>query len=125
MSLLHFRFKERRRTMRVALAVKVTARWEDALGDKYFVNTHSLSVNREGGLLLTAEPLAVGQILHLVNDSTAKTAEAKVSPVNKGRDGKTIIGVEFLSPELNFWSMRFPVPGTRPLRRSVPSKVSA
>jgi hypothetical protein len=125
MSLLHFRFKERRRTVRVTLTVGLTVRWQTETGEKFLVKTNSQSVSREGGLFPMEEPVVVGQTLHLVNENSGKSMECKITTIRKARDGKTYVGVEFASPDANFWHMRFPIPGTRPLRRTVSSKASA
>jgi hypothetical protein len=125
MSLLHFRFKERRRTVRVTLTVGLTVRWQSESGDKFSVKTNSQSVSREGGLFPLEEPLVVGQTVHVANENSGKSIECKVTTIRKSRDGKTYVGVEFVSPNTNFWQMCFPVPGTRPLRRTVSSKASA
>jgi c-di-GMP-binding flagellar brake protein YcgR len=125
MSLLHFRFKERRRTVRVSLTVGLTVRWRTESGDAYLVKTVSQSVSQNGGLFQMDEPVNVGQILQMVNENSSKEIEARVTTIRKARDGKTYIGVEFLNAEINFWHMRFPAPGTRPIRRSTHSKVSA
>jgi hypothetical protein len=61
----------------------------------------------------------------LMNDNTAQSMECRVVSIHRARDGKQYIGVEFISPETNFWRMQFPIPGARPLRRMVPKKVSA
>ena len=125
MSLLHFRFKERRRTVRVTLTVGLTVRWQTETGEKFLVKTNSQSVSREGGLFPMEEPVVVGQTLHLVNENSGKSMECKITTIRKARDGTTYVGVEFASPDANFWHMRFPIPGTRPLRRTVSSKASA
>jgi hypothetical protein len=125
MSLLHFRFKERRRTVRVTLTVGLTVRWQSESGDKFVVKTNSQSVSREGGLFPMEEAVVVGQAVHVVNENSGKSIECKVTTIRKARDGKTYVGVEFVSPNANFWQMCFPVPGTRPLRRNVSSKASA
>jgi len=46
-------------------------------------------------------------------------------PIHRARDSKQYLGVEFLSPETNFWHMQFPLSGAKPLRRAVPTKASA
>jgi len=126
MSLLHFRYKERRRTVRVSLSVPLTIHGKMEGGEKFCVQVQSQSVNRHGALFATETPVTMGQPLLLVNDITAQAAECRVAAVRRGRDGKTYIGVEFANPEGNFWHMVFPVPGTRPLRRALPpSKASA
>ena len=125
MSLLHFRYKERRRTVRVALSVPLTVHGKLEGGEKFCVRTCSQSVNRHGALFPLETPVIMGQPLLLVNDITAQGVECRVVAVRHARDGKTYIGVEFANSEGNFWHMSFPVPGTRPLRRAFPPKASA
>jgi len=125
MSLLHFRYKERRRTLRVALTVPLTVRGKTDSGEKFSAQTHSQSVNRHGALFQLEEIVFVGQTLMLLNDNTTQSMECRVVSIHRARDGKQYIGVEFISPETNFWHMQFPIPGARPLRRVAPSKVSA
>ena len=125
MSLLHFRFKERRRTIRVTLTVGLTVRWQTETGEKFSVKTNSQSVSREGGLFPMEESVVVGQALQMVNENSGKSMECRVTTIRKARDGRTYVGVEFASPDSNFWHMRFPAPGTRPLRRNASSKSSA
>jgi hypothetical protein len=125
MSLLHFRCKERRRTLRVALNVPLTIHGKTDSGDKFCAQTCSQSVNRHGALFPLEEIVLVGQTLILVNDHTAQSMECRVVSIHRARDSKQYIGVEFISPETNFWHMQFPIPGSKPLRRVVPSKASA
>ncbi|MDQ1410961.1 MAG: hypothetical protein QOJ41_2696 [Acidobacteriaceae bacterium] len=125
MSLLHFRFKERRRTVRVAITIALTARWEAPSGDVFTVKTQSQSVSQGGGLCVLEEPIVVGQALQLVNENSGEAVDAKVVTVRKARDGKTYVGFEFAEPNTNFWRMHFPAPGARPLRRPAQSKVLA
>jgi len=123
MSLLHFRFKERRRTVRVAITIRLSVRWEAAGGDVFAVNTQSQSVSQGGGLCVLEEPVVIGQVLEIVNENSGECAEAKVVSVRKARDGKTYVGFEFIESNSNFWRMHFPAPGARPLRRPAHSKV--
>jgi PilZ domain len=125
MSLLHFRCKERRRTLRVALSVPLTVHGKNDEDGKFTVNTQSQSVNRHGVLFPMEQVVAVGQHLKLVNDHTAQTVECHVVSVRRAKDGKTYVGVEFTHPENNFWHMAFPIPGERPLRRQIQTKASA
>ena len=123
MSLLNFRFKERRRTVRVALTISLTVRWEAPSGEVFSVKTHSQSVSQGGGLCVLEEPVVVGQSLQMINENSGEAIEAKVVTVRKARDSKTYVGFEFVEPNSNFWRMHFPAPGARPLRRH--SKVLA
>lgn len=125
MSLLHFRYKERRRTVRVALSVPLSVHGKNESGEKFAVQTNSQSVNRHGALFHFDQPVLVGQTLKLVNDITAQGIESRVVSVRRAKDGKTYVGVEFVNPETNFWHMVFPIPGTRPLRRAIPSAAAS
>ena len=125
MSLLHFRCKERRRTLRVALTVPLTVHGKTDEGTKFCAQTHSQSVNRHGALFQLDEIVLVGQALILMNDHTAQSMECRVVSIHRARDGKQYIGVEFINPETNFWHMQFPIPGSKPLRRIIPNKASA
>jgi hypothetical protein len=125
MSLLHFRCKERRRTLRVALTVPLTVHGKTDDGVKFCAQTHSQSVNRHGVLFPLEEIVLVGQTLILMNDHTAQSMESRVVSIHRARDGKQYVGVEFINPETNFWHMQFPIPGSKPLRRIVPDKASA
>jgi len=125
MSLLHFRCKERRRTVRVALNVPLTVHGRSDTGEKFTVQSHSQSVNHHGALFHLEEIVIIGQTVVLINDHTAQSIECRVVSIHRARDGKQYVGVEFLSPENNFWHMQFPSPGAKPLRRIVPTKVSA
>jgi hypothetical protein len=120
MSLLHFRCKERRRTLRVNLNVPLAVHGESEEGEKFCVHTQSLSVSQHGAMMELREIVLVGQVLQLVNENSNRKADARVVSVLRRRDGKTYVGVEFLSAEINFWHMTFPISGARPLRR-IPS----
>jgi len=126
MSLLHFRCKERRRTLRVNLTVPLAVHGESEETGKFCVHTHSLSISQHGGLMECNEVLLVGQTLQVVNENSSRKAEARVVSVQRRRDGKTYVGIEFTSAEINFWHMTFPIPGQKPMRK-IPSarKVTA
>ena len=89
-------------------------------GEKFYIHVKSNAVSQHGVQLETEHPLVVGQVLIIVNESSARKVEARVASIQHKRDGKTYVGLEFLSTEINFWSMTFPTPGAKPLRRSIP-----
>jgi hypothetical protein len=107
------------------LTVPLTVQGKIDSGDKFCAHTHSQSVNRHGALFPLEEIVLVGQTLILMNDHTAQSMECRVVSIHRARDGKQYIGVEFISPETNFWHMQFPIPGSKPLRRVGPTKVTA
>jgi len=103
----------------------LTIRGKTDSGERFSAQTHSQSVNRHGALFQLEEIVLVGQTLILMNDHTAQSMECHIVSIRRARDGKQYVGVEFTSPETNFWHMQFPIPGAKPLRRIVPNKVSA
>jgi hypothetical protein len=109
----------------VAITVPLTIHGKRDSGEKFSAQTHSLSVNRHGALFQLEEIVLVGQQLILMNDNTSQSMECRVVSIHRARDGKQYIGVEFISPETNFWHMQFPIPGAKPMRRIIPNKVSA
>ena len=125
MSLLHFRCKERRRTLRVNLTVPLAVHGQSDEGAHFCVHTHSQSINQHGAMMEFSEVALVGQVLKLVNENSNRKVDCRVVSVQRKRDGKTYIGVEFMTPETNFWHMTFPLPGAKPLRRVIATKVTA
>jgi hypothetical protein len=123
MGVLHFRYRERRRTLRVAMALPVVVHGQNDAGVKFCVRATTRSINQQGALLTMDELVEPGQALLVVNENTSRSTEARVAHVRKERDGKLFVGLEFINPEVNFWMMTFPLPGARPLRRSAGGKV--
>jgi hypothetical protein len=122
MSVLHFRYRERRRTLRVALTLPVIVHGQNEMGEKFCVRAITYSVNQQGALLSLDESVVPGQSLLIVNENTNRSTEARVAHVRRDREGKRLVGLEFVNPDTNFWKMTFPVPGARPLRRAAGSK---
>lgn len=125
MSLLHFRAKERRRTLRVAITVPVAVHGQTDDGSSFCAHTHSQSINQHGALLELQEVVVTGQVLQLVNENSSRQVDCRVVSVQRKRDGKTYVGVEFLTPDINFWHMTFPMPGAKPIRKPIATKVTA
>src|SRR5258708_12298622 len=124
MSLLHFRCKERRRALWVAITVTLTIHGKRDSGEKFSAQTHSLSVNRHGALFQLEEIVLAGQQLILMNDNTAQSMECRVVSIHRARDGKQYIGVGFISPHTNFFPLHFPISPSKPLRRTIPKQIS-
>lgn len=125
MGVLHFRYRERRRTLRVAMSLPVVVHGQNEMGEKFCIRAMTRSVNKQGALLAMDEPVLAGQELLLVNENTSRSVETRVVYVKRERDGKLSVGLEFVNAETNFWKMTFPVPGARPLRRAAGSKAMA
>ena len=124
MAIIHFRWKERRRTVRVMLTVPLKVAGQSDAGEKFSVKTLSHSVSLHGASIELEQEVVLGQVLHLENEITQEDVEGKVVSIRRTRDGKRYVAVEFTSP-VNFWHMVFPMPGARPMRRPIASKVSS
>jgi PilZ domain len=125
MAILHFRCKERRRTIRVMLTVPIKVHGITSDGETFAEDTKSHTVSLHGVSLELERPVEIGDILLLENEMTREQVEGKVATIKKSRDGKIHVGIEFTNYDVNFWHMAFPVPGAKPLRRMVAQKLSA
>jgi hypothetical protein len=125
MAILHFRCKERRRTVRVMLTVPLRVNGKTEIGEKFSVRALSHSVSLHGASIELEQGVVLGEIMHLENEITRENVEGKVVSIRRARDGKRYVAVEFTDSNPNFWHMAFPVPGARPLRRPIAAKVSA
>jgi c-di-GMP-binding flagellar brake protein YcgR len=119
MGVLHFRYRERRRTLRVSMALPVIVHGQNEMGEKFCTRAMTYSVNQQGALVALEESVVPGQSLLLVNENTSRSAETRVAHIRRDREGKRFVGVEFVNPDSNFWKMTFPTPGARPMRRAV------
>lgn len=125
MAILHFRCKERRRTVRVMLAVPLRVSGKTEIGERFSVKAMSHSVSLHGASVELEQGVVLGEILQLENEITREKVEGKVVSIRRGRDGKRFVAIEFTEREPNFWHMAFPIPGARPMRRLISSKVSS
>jgi hypothetical protein len=125
MAILHFRCKERRRTVRVMLTVPLKVHGMNLEGETFSVETRTHTVSMHGVSIELDLDVSLGDILNLENEQTKESVEGKVVTIRRSRDGKTYVGIEFTNREINFWHMSFPVPGAKPLRRYAQEKVSA
>jgi len=125
MAILHFRCKERRRTVRVMLSVPLRVNGITEIGERFSTKTLSHSVSLHGASIELEPNVSLGETLQLENEVTREKVEGKVVAIRRAREGKKYVSVEFRDENANFWHMAFPVPGARPLRRPITSKVSS
>jgi len=125
MGIIHFRFKERRRTVRVLLSVPLRVSGHTEIGERFSVKTLSHSVSLHGTSIELELEVVLGEILNIENEVTGEIVEGKVVSIRRTRDGKKYVAMEFSSSKANFWHMAFPVPGAKPLRRPLSSRVSS
>jgi PilZ domain len=125
MAILHFRYKERRRTVRVMLSVPLRVSGHTQIGERFSIRALSHSVSLHGASIELELEVVLGEILQLENEITKEKVDGKVVSTRRMRDGKKYVAIEFISEDANFWHMAFPVPGAKPLRRPISSKVSS
>ena len=97
MGVLHFRYRERRRTLRVALALPVLVHGQNEMGEKFCYRAVTRSVNQQGALLLMDELLVAGQTLLLVNENTNRSTETQ----DAGRSGIREPGYKLLEDDVS------------------------
>ncbi|HEY2821913.1 MAG TPA: PilZ domain-containing protein [Candidatus Acidoferrum sp.] len=119
MAILHFRCKERRRTVRVMLSIPLKVHGISTEGETFVVATKSHTVSLHGASLELEYPVQLGDILMVENELTNEQAEARVATLKKTREGHMHVGFEFTNNDINFWHMVFPAPGAKPMRRHV------
>jgi PilZ domain len=125
MAIIHFRCKERRRTVRVMLTVPLRVSGKTEIGEKFSLRAMSHTVSLHGASVELEQGVVLGEMLQLENEITREKVEGKVVSIRRGRDGKRYVSIEFTEREPNFWHMAFPIPGARPMRRQISSKVSS
>src|ERR1700722_17018202 len=122
MAILHFRCKERRRTVRVMLRIPLTVHGISTEGETFAVETKSHTISMHGASLELEFPVQLGDILMIENELTHEQVEGRVMTIKKTREGKVHVGLEFTDKDVNFWPMVFPVPGAKPMRRNMPAR---
>jgi hypothetical protein len=122
MAILHFRCKERRRTVRVMLRIPLTVHGISTEGETFAVETKSHTISMHGASLELEFPVQLSDILMIENELTHEQVEGRVVTLKKTREGKMHVGVEFTDKDVNFWHMNFPAPGAKPMRRHIPER---
>ena len=119
MSILHFRSIERRRTTRSSMTINVLAHGETETGRKFRFWSKTTSVAAHGGVMEMEEKLSEGQVFEVINEYNRKKAVARLVAVRRSREGKVLGAFEFVEGGEKFWSMVFPAPGAKPIRKFV------
>lgn len=125
MAILHFRCKERRRTVRVMLKIPLKVHGISSEGETFAVETTTHTISLHGASVELEYPVQLGDILTVENELTRQQVEGKVVTLRKTREGKMHVGLEFTNAGVNFWHMAFPAPGAKPLRRGAPNRPAA
>lgn len=97
-----------RRSQRIVLSLPVTVEADSADQPPFTELTHTLVVNAHGALIALAMRVAIGHRLLLENQQTRKTQPSRVVYLGPVHEGKTLIGVAFLTRAPGFWQVSFP-----------------
>lgn len=103
-----------RRSKRVPLSIPVLVSGQNRTNNKKFdESTATLLVNANGGLVLLAARVAVGETVTLRNRLTQEEEQCRVAYVGPQQpQGKARVGVAFQRPAKHFWKVDFPPLGT-------------
>jgi len=78
-------------------------------------HTHTLAVNRYGGLIALRSNVSTGQSLVLTHSISRASQECRVIYLGPPHHDKRQVGVEFLEPITDFWEISFTAPERKPL----------
>jgi hypothetical protein len=101
--LAELEMRNRRRSKRVQHKTPVMIRFRDA--DKHSVSeqSHTMTVNDHGALILLTAGVNVQQIIRLENLSSGEELLCRVVSLGPTLMGKTQVAVEFITPKPGFW----------------------
>lgn len=97
-----------RRSQRVLLRVPIVVMGEAPHGTPFSEETITLIVNAHGALISLAVKVIAGQKLGVVNLSSGEELSCHVVHVGAANNGKSEVGIEFVSPAPFFWRISFP-----------------
>ena len=103
---------DKRRGPRVAATMPVFI-YGRVEGQPYSEHTETSNVSPQGGLVALSGELQAAQTLLLTNLHTNEDLACRVARHVKSGKGKTLVGLEFLQPAPNFWSIDFSTHPTR------------
>ena len=98
----------RRRSQRVMLRMSITVLIESGLQGAVEEQTQTLVVNAHGALIELEGKVVKGQRLRLTNRATRVEQDCRVMHLGPTSGGKAQVGVEFVKPSPDFWSIAFP-----------------
>jgi hypothetical protein len=98
----------RRRSQRVLMQVTVRVRGTDSQNKPFEEETATLAINAHGALIALKARITSGSKLKMKHKMTEEEEECHVVFLGPVREGKAEIGLEFSTPQPNFWRVAFP-----------------
>jgi len=105
----------RRRSQRVTLRIPIMVSEPDANHRAGMERTHTLAVNRCGGLIALRSSVNHGQSLFMTHTISRVSKECRVVYLGPHHKDIRQVGVEFVDPATEFWNITFPAPRSKPL----------
>src|SRR5260370_32343372 len=99
-----------RRSQRVIVKVSVMVLAEAANNKAVSEETHTVTVNAHGAMILLALKVLIGQLLSLRSARTGEEIACRVVYVSPDESEKRQVGVNFMKPCPRFWRISFPLP---------------
>ncbi|MFZ3200406.1 MAG: hypothetical protein WA175_04575 [Candidatus Acidiferrales bacterium] len=95
-----------RRSRRLRLRIRVVVRFQDKKAPAE--QTHTMTVNAHGGLILLATPVSVNQFVVIENPKLGQEILCRITTLGPSFMGKAQIAVEFIKPAPGFWGLDSP-----------------
>ncbi len=106
-----------RRSERVLLKIPIRVEGKDTLGNAFDETTHTLVVNRSGGLIIVPHLLQQGSMIKITNLTNKISCPFEVvMRAARSLSGTPEWGVKCLEPEVDIWGVHFPVKTEGPLQ---------
>jgi hypothetical protein len=95
-----------RRSRRIRIRIRVAVRFQDktSLPEQ----THTITVNAHGGLILLATPVSVNQFVVLENPKLGQEILCRITTLGPNFMGKAQVAIEFIKPAPGFWGLESP-----------------
>jgi hypothetical protein len=98
-----------RRSERALLRIPIRVEGKDSLGSAFEETTHTVVVNRFGGLIIVSHLLKPGTVIKITNlQNQASCCFQVVTRAAKSVSGTPEWGVKSLEPEAEIWGVHFP-----------------
>jgi len=97
-----------RRSQRVMLKASVLVLARDADNKPLSEETHTVTVNAHGAMILLSLNMSIGEVLMLRHLRTGEEVSCRLVYVNPYQSGRREIGIDFIKPFPRFWRISFP-----------------
>ena len=104
----------KRRSERLMLEIPIVVHGQSSTGESFHEHTSTRVVNAHGALIGLSTPVQLEQVVTVEHAASESKLESRVVFSGGSKDGKTNVGIEFLTPDPDFWNVDFPPVSWRP-----------